>query len=204
MKMTAAEVQARRSPAGDGVPFYDWIVIGSGFGGSVAALRLAEKGYRVAVLERGRRYLRRGLRRERVGPEALSVVAGARPAGHLPDVRVQGRIRRQRLGRGRWQPRVGQHHVPGEARLLHASAVAGHGRLVAGARAALRHRRADARHGAGAARQRRPGAAARDGRALRRRRTRSRARRARSTSARRASPCRIRTSAARAPIAPAA
>lgn len=35
---------------------YDWIVIGSGFGGSVSALRLAEKGYRVAVLERGRRY----------------------------------------------------------------------------------------------------------------------------------------------------
>ena len=44
--------------AGDrrGVATYDWIVIGSGFGGSVAALRLAEKGYRVAVLERGRRY----------------------------------------------------------------------------------------------------------------------------------------------------
>lgn len=35
---------------------YDWIVIGSGFGGSVAALRLAEKGYRVAVLEQGRRF----------------------------------------------------------------------------------------------------------------------------------------------------
>lgn len=35
---------------------FDWLVIGSGFGGSVAALRLAEKGYRVAVLERGRRY----------------------------------------------------------------------------------------------------------------------------------------------------
>ena len=35
---------------------YDWIVIGSGFGGSVSALRLAEKGYRVAVLEAGRRY----------------------------------------------------------------------------------------------------------------------------------------------------
>jgi cholesterol oxidase len=35
---------------------FDWLVIGSGFGGSVAALRLAEKGYRVGVLECGRRY----------------------------------------------------------------------------------------------------------------------------------------------------
>jgi cholesterol oxidase len=35
---------------------YDWLVIGSGFGGSVAALRLAEKGYRVGILERGRRF----------------------------------------------------------------------------------------------------------------------------------------------------
>ena len=35
---------------------FDFIVIGSGFGGSVSALRLAEKGYRVAVLEMGRRW----------------------------------------------------------------------------------------------------------------------------------------------------
>ncbi len=34
----------------------DWAVIGSGFGGSVCALRLAEKGHRVAVLEQGRRF----------------------------------------------------------------------------------------------------------------------------------------------------
>ncbi|RBM13553.1 cholesterol oxidase [Prauserella sp. PE36] len=35
---------------------YDVIVVGSGFGGSVAALRLTEKGYRVAVIEAGRRF----------------------------------------------------------------------------------------------------------------------------------------------------
>ncbi|MEV4492280.1 GMC family oxidoreductase [Micromonospora coxensis] len=35
---------------------YDVVVIGSGFGGSVTALRLAEKGYRVGVLESGRRF----------------------------------------------------------------------------------------------------------------------------------------------------
>ena len=34
---------------------YDFVIIGSGFGGSVAALRLAEKGYRVLVLEKGKR-----------------------------------------------------------------------------------------------------------------------------------------------------
>jgi cholesterol oxidase len=35
---------------------YDVVIVGSGFGGSVSALRLAEKGYRVAVLEAGRRF----------------------------------------------------------------------------------------------------------------------------------------------------
>lgn len=35
---------------------YDYIVIGSGFGGSVSALRLVEKGYKVAVLEKGKRW----------------------------------------------------------------------------------------------------------------------------------------------------
>ena len=35
---------------------YDVIVIGSGFGGSVAALRLSEKGYSVGIIEAGRRY----------------------------------------------------------------------------------------------------------------------------------------------------
>lgn len=35
---------------------FDFLIIGSGFGGSVSALRLAEKGYRVAVVESGKRW----------------------------------------------------------------------------------------------------------------------------------------------------
>lgn len=35
---------------------FDYVVIGSGFGGSVSAMRLAEKGYSVLVLERGKRF----------------------------------------------------------------------------------------------------------------------------------------------------
>lgn len=35
---------------------YDFLIVGSGFGGSVSAYRLAQKGYRVGVLEAGRRF----------------------------------------------------------------------------------------------------------------------------------------------------
>jgi len=41
--------------AGQGLDF-DYLIVGSGFGGSVSALRLAEKGYAVAVMEQGRRW----------------------------------------------------------------------------------------------------------------------------------------------------
>jgi len=39
-----------------GEAIYDYVIIGSGFGGSVSALRLAEKGYSVLILERGKRF----------------------------------------------------------------------------------------------------------------------------------------------------
>lgn len=35
---------------------FDYVIIGSGFGGSVSAYRLSQKGYRVAVLEKGKRF----------------------------------------------------------------------------------------------------------------------------------------------------
>ncbi|MER5613606.1 GMC family oxidoreductase [Streptomyces sp. NPDC002215] len=55
---------AQNRPAGpeaaddDAAYDYDVLVVGSGFGGAVSALRLTEKGYRVGVLEAGRRFAR--------------------------------------------------------------------------------------------------------------------------------------------------
>ena len=40
---------------------FDYIIVGSGFGGSVSALRLSEKGYRVAVMEMGSRWTSQNL-----------------------------------------------------------------------------------------------------------------------------------------------
>lgn len=46
----------RDRPGSTASATYDYVIVGSGFGGSVSALRLAEKGYSVLVLERGKRF----------------------------------------------------------------------------------------------------------------------------------------------------
>jgi len=86
---------------------YDVVVVGSGFGGSVAALRLTEKGYRVAVVEAGRRFaddefaktswdLRRYLWAPKLGCFGIQrihllkdvlVLAGAGVGGRFPGLR---------------------------------------------------------------------------------------------------------------------
>ncbi|MER5896786.1 GMC family oxidoreductase [Streptomyces sp. NPDC001876] len=55
---SAAQNQTPRSdgPDDDAAYDYDVLVVGSGFGGAVSALRLSEKGYRVGILEAGRRF----------------------------------------------------------------------------------------------------------------------------------------------------
>ena len=55
--MTNQASRSRAKSSADSTEYdYDVLVVGSGFGGSVAALRLVEKGYRVGVLEAGRRF----------------------------------------------------------------------------------------------------------------------------------------------------
>lgn len=56
--MTASPEHSSSPPPRAAEPAYDYdyIVVGSGFGGSVSALRLAEKGYRVLVVEAGKRW----------------------------------------------------------------------------------------------------------------------------------------------------
>ncbi|MGW0819762.1 GMC family oxidoreductase N-terminal domain-containing protein [Streptomyces sp. NPDC002845] len=54
--MSQDDAAQKQAHDGHGAHDYDVIVVGSGFGGSVTALRLTEKGYHVGVLEAGRRF----------------------------------------------------------------------------------------------------------------------------------------------------
>ena len=83
---------------------YDVVIIGSGFGGSVAALRAAEKGYRVGVMEAGRRWKDEDLPTT-IGIATLCVAARGRDVWNTEDrvprrrPRPLGRRRRRRLAR---------------------------------------------------------------------------------------------------------
>lgn len=55
---------------------FDVLIVGSGFGGSVSALRLSEKGYRVGVLEQGRKVTPQDLERARQSPKHLFWMPG--------------------------------------------------------------------------------------------------------------------------------
>ena len=82
----------------------DYVVIGSGFGGSVSALRLAEKGHRVLVLERGKRYRDEDFASTHVEPAPLPLGARAALLRHPPDQPLPRRVRAARLGRRRREP----------------------------------------------------------------------------------------------------
>jgi cholesterol oxidase len=89
------------APSGAGQFDFDVLVIGSGFGGSVSALRLTEKGYRVGVVEAGARFrdedfastswdLRRYLFRPEVGCYGIQRIEGVRDSLILAGAGVGG------------------------------------------------------------------------------------------------------------------
>jgi cholesterol oxidase len=80
----------------------DYVVVGSGFGGAVSALRLAEKGYRVIVLEQGRR----------IGPEQIAAA-------------------RRSLREFAWQPELGMHGFFWQRFFRHVGIIGGVGSAAA-------------------------------------------------------------------------
>ena len=108
---------------------YDVVIVGSGFGGSVAALRAAEKGYRVGVMESGRRWKDEDIPKTQWDLPRLPVVARGRAVRH-PAGRVPRRCARPlRRGRRRRVARLCQHAVrPAEA-VLRRAGVGEHHRL---------------------------------------------------------------------------
>ena len=157
---------------------YDWLVIGSGFGGSVAALRLSEKGHRVAVLECGRRFgddelprstwdLRRYFYAPRLGMRGIFRLSTFRDVAVVSGAGVGGGS----LGYANTLYRAPR-------RFYEDGAVGGARRLGGRAGAALRRGGADARRGGGRGRRpRRPAAARVRPRDRRRRQLRQDARR---------------------------
>ena len=124
---------------------YDVLIIGSGFGGSVAALRAAEKGYRVGVMESGPTLAGREDPEEPVGPGALHLVS-RRGALRSPEDRVP----RRRAGSLRRRCRrrlacVCEHDVRPTEAVLRREGMGRHHRLGRRAGAVLRPGQEDAR-----------------------------------------------------------
>ena len=128
-------------------PDYDVLIIGSGFGGSVTALRLTEKGYRVGVLEAGRRFndedfaktswnLRKFLWAPKLGMYGIQRIHLLRNVMILAGAGVGGGSSELR-----------QHAVRAAGAVLRRRAVVAHHRLARRVDAALRPGPAHARRG---------------------------------------------------------
>ena len=123
---------------------FDFIVIGSGFGGSVSAHRLTEKGYRVAVMEMGRRWTPENLPIDQLAALALDLAAGPRVARLLQHRALPPRVDHAWLCGGRRVHHLRQ-YAAGPGRLDLGNRIVGRsGGLESRDAAPLRDRRAHA------------------------------------------------------------
>ena len=129
---------------------FDFIVVGSGFGGSVAALRLAEKGYSVAVLERGKRWRSTDFPKSNWNLRKFLWAPLLRCFGIQAITRAARRDDSARLRRGRRQPGVCQHAAGSARSHIRRSALEQAGALERRPGRTLRHGAADARRDDGA------------------------------------------------------
>ena len=97
---------------------YDWLVIGSGFGGSVGGTAVGGEGLPGGGARVRPPVRRRGLRRNDVGAQPVLLDAKARPEGDLPADAVPGRVRRVGVRCRRRVTRLRQHAVPGAPGVL--------------------------------------------------------------------------------------
>ena len=126
-------------------PDYDVLVIGSGFGGSVTALRLTEKGYRVGVLEAGRRFADEEFAEDLLEPPQIPVGAAAGLLRHPADPPAAQRDDPGRRRGGRRFTELRQHALCAAGAVLRRPAVGAHHRLARRVDAPLRAGQAHAR-----------------------------------------------------------
>ena len=119
---------------------FDFIVVGSGFGGSVSAHRLTEKGYRVAVMEMGRRWTPRESAHHELADLALDLAAGTGAARLLQYRPLPPRDDHARLRGRRRVHHVRQYLLVPGRRDLGERLVGGPRGLESGDAAALRDR----------------------------------------------------------------
>ncbi len=125
---------------------YDWIVVGSGFGGSVSALRWPKRATRSPCWSAASASPTRTSRSRPGTCAATSGRRGSACSGIFRARPVQGRRRGQRLRRRRRQPRLRQHALrPRRRSSSRTRSGPDLGRLGAGAGAPLRRGAADAR-----------------------------------------------------------
>ena len=124
---------------------FDFIVIGSGFGGSVSAHRLVEKGYRVAVMEMGRRWNSKQPAAHQLVDPSLFLASPPWPARLFQHAVLQARDHLPWL-RGGWRiDHLRKHFACSFRKSLGSGNLGGTGRLENGNAPALRNRGADVR-----------------------------------------------------------